>query len=109
MAVGLTVDYVIHTTHAIIDEMVGLEEVNDMIYAEKLRIAMVNTGTSVLKGAFTTFLGVIALAFSQSQAFRIFFLMFLGIIIIAMAHGIILVPAVLGEIKYVYQGIQHMD
>merc|ERR1712113_68049 len=97
MAVGLTVDYVIHITHAITEHMSALTETNDEIYVEKLKLAMHDMGTSVLKGAFTTLLGVVALAFSKSEAFRIFFNMFLGIIIIAVAHDILLVPALLGE------------
>eukprot|EP01084_Bolivina_argentea_P108453 193825_1 len=104
MAVGLTVDYVIHITHAIVDEMNNLQRIDDGIYAEKVKIAMSDMGSSVLKGAFTTFLGVVALAFSQSQAFRIFFFMFLGIIVIAVAHGVILVPALLGEFRFIYKG-----
>merc|ERR1712176_361745 len=107
MAVGLTVDYVIHITHAIadakpkdIDHLTGNE-----LYKQKLRIAMLEMGTSVLKGSFTTFLGVCALIFSQSQAFRIFFLIFSGIIVVAVAHGMLLAPALLGEMRFIYVGI----
>ncbi len=61
------------------------------------------------KGALTTFIGVAALAFSQSAAFRIFFKMLVGIIVIALAHGVILTPALLGECSFVYSGIGHRD
>eukprot|EP01084_Bolivina_argentea_P008424 15777_1 len=107
IGIGLTVDYVIHITHSITEHMSGLEETNNVIYVEKLKLAMSDMGTSVLKGAFTTFLGVVALAFSKSEAFRIFFNMFLGIIIIAVAHGVLLVPALLGEFKFIYKGMKH--
>ena len=50
-------------------------------------------------------IGVLALVFSQSQAFRIFLLMFTGIISIAVAHGVLLTPAVLGECRFIYAGI----
>eukprot|EP01083_Nonionella_stella_P224276 798498_1 len=33
--------------------------------------------------------------------------MFLGIIIIAVAHGVLLVPALLGEFKFIYKGMKH--
>ena len=42
------------------------------------------------------------LAFSQSQAFRIFFLMFCGIVIIAISHGFLLIPALLAEMPFIY-------
>ena len=61
------------------------------------------------KGALTTFIGVAALAFSRSEAFRIFFKMFVGIIVIALAHGMVLTPALLGECRFIYSGIGHRD
>ena len=48
-----------------------------------------------------------ALAFAKSEAYRIFFKMFSGIIVIAMAHGMILTPALLGECRFIYSGIGH--
>eukprot|EP01083_Nonionella_stella_P051286 136161_1 len=95
MAVGLTVDYVIHIVHAI-------EEVKGLTFERRLNIALSTMGASVCKGAFTTFLGGICLLFSTSEAFRIFFYMFSGIILIATAHGMILTPALLGELWFVY-------
>lgn len=49
------------------------------------------------------------MAFAQSEAFRIFFKMFVGIIVIAIAHGIILTPALLGECPFIYSGIGHKE
>jgi len=114
MAVGLTVDYVIHITHAIVDAKVPLDPNHQLdsynkIYNQKLKIALSEMGTSVSKGAFTTFLGAVSLMFSQSEAFRIFFKMFSGIIIIAVAHGMILVPALLGQMRFMYGGIQQQN
>ena len=56
------------------------------------------------KGALTTFIGVVVLAFSQSETFRIFFYMLSGIIIVAMAHGLLLAPAILGECSFMFAG-----
>jgi len=98
MNVGLSVDYVIHITHSIV-ESPGVD------YNEKLKVAMSKMGVSVCKGAFTTLLGALLLSVSQSQAFRQFFYMFSGIIIIAVAHGMIFTPALLGELPFIYKGI----
>ncbi len=100
----------IHITHAISDAKPEFDinydlDSYDKIYHAKLKIAMSEMGASVAKGSFTTFLGAVALIFSQSQAFRIFFYMFTGIIIIAVAHGMLLTPALMGEMRFVYSGI----
>ena len=109
MAVGLTVDYVIHITHAVADAKPTNLETDDPneIYRQKLTIGMLEMGTSVIKGSFTTFLGVMALIFSKSEAFRIFFLVFAGIIVVAVAHGMLLTPALMGELRFIYAGIGH--
>ncbi len=73
-------------------------------YAARLTGSMLTMGASVCKGAWTTFLGSLALIFSQSQAFRTFFLMFVGIIIIAALHGLLFVPSILGEFYTFFPG-----
>merc|ERR1712187_750492 len=55
MNVGLSVDYVIHITHAIV-ESPGAS------YEEKLETSMSKMGVSVCKGAFTTLLGALSLS-----------------------------------------------
>ena len=151
MAVGLTVDYVIHIAHAIShahpihgntrsklekdgkdqkdsksekdgkdgdEKKTNENETNDtnddndddsMHYDERIENALIDMGTGVAKGSMTTFLGIMTLIFSQSQAFRVFFIMFCGIILIAVLHGFLFVPAVLGEFQaifYVEENIQ---
>merc|ERR1712083_1192110 len=105
MAVGLTVDYMIHITHSFA-EALPEGDVSTMshheIYAAKLEIAMNSMGVSVCKGAFTTFVGVLCLALAHAEAFRIFFKMFIGIVVIAIVHGMILTPALLAECRFVY-------
>ena len=112
IAVGLTVDYMIHITHSIADAQVEGDSSamsSDEIYAVKWKIAMQTMGVSVCKGAVTTFIGVAALAFAQSAAYRIFFKMFSGIIVIAMAHGMILTPALMGECRFIYHHIERRE
>ena len=104
MAVGLTVDYVIHVTHAIADA----EPYIKTNYRERIQIAMDDMGIGVTKGALTTFLGVMTLIFSQSEAFRVFFFMFCGIVVIAILHGILFVPAVMGEVPWIYLNVDRV-
>ena len=98
MSVGLTVDYVIHITHAIADA----KPRNGSDYSERIKLAFHEMGASVFKGAFTTLLGVIALTLSSVEAFQIFMKMMFGVIISACIHGLILVPALLGELYCLY-------
>ena len=93
MAVGLTVDYIIHTSHAIVHA-----KPDNITYKRRLEISMLDMGVSVIKGGWTTFLGCLALSGSASASFRSFFVLFVGIILISLLHGLIFVPAVIGEI-----------
>eukprot|EP01083_Nonionella_stella_P206389 750754_1 len=103
MAVGLTVDYVIHMVHAIAAvELEGEDDDDGNEFEKRNRLAMLATGSSVSKGAFTTFLGASVLAFSNSYAFRSFFVMLTGIIIIASLFGLVVAPALMGQFPCIY-------
>ena len=93
--VGLTVDYCIHISHALV-----YAKPNDpRDFHERVRLAMTEMGVGVTKGAWTTFIGCFVLIFSTSAAFRTFFYMFSGVIIIALTHGLLLVPSIVSELQ----------
>ena len=77
-------DYCVHIAHAI----VVAHPIDDRNYNQRVEIALRDMGVGITKGAMTTMLGVIMLAFSQSEVFRIFFYMFCGIVVVAFAHGL---------------------
>jgi len=90
MSVGLSVDYCVHIGHAYCrSEGVGDIRVKNAIRA---------MGGAVLKGGITTFVGVLILSFSSSEAFRIFFKMFFVTVIYGIYHALIVMPVILSLI-----------
>ncbi len=94
MAVGLVVDYNAHLTHAFFTmDPEGSKE-------ERMRGAMRHMGRSVLFGGLTSFMGLIPLAFSQCEVFRVFFKMTLSIVLLGMLHGILFGPTMLMRLPF---------
>mmetsp|Transcript_22539 Transcript_22539/g.46811 ORF Transcript_22539/g.46811 Transcript_22539/m.46811 type:complete len:877 (+) Transcript_22539:151-2781(+) len=89
MSVGLCVDYCVHIAHA----FVHAEEKKDP--NKRLKEALTNLGPAVLKGGFTTLLGVVLLSMASSSVFRMFFKMLFLTVLFGVFHGIIALPVFL--------------
>ena len=63
---------------------------------DRVAYTMKHIGGSVLNGAFSTFLAVLLLGFSQSFVFRSMFFLFFYSIVLGVYHGVVLLPVMLG-------------
>ena len=87
LAIGLAVDYSAHVAHAF-TEATGTRN-------ERAQKAVLEMGTAVIHGAFSTFLAVLVLASSKSYIFRVFFKQFFGICLFGVFHGLVFLPVLM--------------
>ena len=103
MSIGLSIDYCVHMGHAFDQVQMATDKI------DQAKQAIHYMGKSVLKGAFTTILGVAILAFSKSNAFRTFFKMAFGTIIFSVVHSMIFLPVLLSFILPVRNKVDDDD
>ena len=87
MSIGLLVDFIMHVLFRYY-EVPGNR-------VEKTKEMLKTMGTSILLGGVTTFLGIIPLYFTSSNAFRVIFTTFVGIVTLGVGHGLVLMPVLL--------------
>merc|ERR1719326_525996 len=88
ICVGLAVDYAAHIAH-MFREATGSSK-------ERAQAALRRIGPSVFNALVSTFLAVITIGFSTSYVFRVFFKAFFLVTVVAGAHGLWLLPCLLG-------------
>lgn len=91
---GLVVDFAIHVCLAYFENSSTTFQSND----ERVKHVLMTMGKSILLGGFTTFLGVLPLAFNNILTFQTLFVTFVTITILGLMHGLILVPVLLSFI-----------
>jgi hypothetical protein len=92
MAVGLIVDYNLHISHLFLLQPESLSR------DERVRETFFRIGSSVLLSGASTLIGVLPLAFANSEIFRVFFKCFVSIVGTGLSHGMILLPVLLSLI-----------
>ncbi|OWF43557.1 Niemann-Pick C1 protein [Mizuhopecten yessoensis] len=90
LAIGLAVDYSAHIGHCF---MTFTGDRN-----ARVRATLVEMGSPVFSGAFSTFLAFILLAFSNSYVFTTFFKVFLLVAVFGVFHGLVYLPVLLSWI-----------
>lgn len=88
VCIGFTVDFTAHVGYTFASSKKSDPN-------EKAVDALAHLGYPILQGALSTIFGVIVLAMSHFNTFRVFFKIFFLVMLFGMAHGIIFTPVIL--------------
>jgi Niemann-Pick C1 protein len=88
VSIGLMVDFLIHI-------LLRYYESAETTREGKVKDTLKTMGASVAVGGFTTFLGVLPLAFNTTGIFEVVFVTFLALVLLGISHGLILLPVLL--------------
>ena len=83
------VDFVIHVI------LRYVETKGSSSRTQKTQETLETIGSSVLVGGFSTLVGVFPLAFSSSEIFFTTFVIFFGLVLLGLLHGLVLLPVLL--------------
>ncbi|XP_060085113.1 NPC intracellular cholesterol transporter 1-like, partial [Ylistrum balloti] len=102
LAIDLAIDYSAHIGHYF---MTFTGDRNS-----RVRGTLVEMGSPVFSGAFSTFLAFILLALSNSYVFTTFFKVFLLVVVFGVFHGLVYLPVLLSWIgPQSYQGVEREE
>ncbi|CAB9499475.1 Pick C1-like protein 1 [Seminavis robusta] len=88
ISIGLIVDFLLHI-------MLRYIESTRVTRDDKVKETLETMGSSILLGGNSTLLGILALSFSTSMIGRTVFISLCSMVILAIAHGLILLPVLL--------------
>ena len=88
MSIGLMVDFVLHFTLRFV-------EIKGTSRTQKTKDALETIGASVMVGGLSTLVGVLPLALSSSEIFWTTFIVFFGLVLLGLLHGLVLLPVLL--------------
>lgn len=91
MSIGLMVDFVMHVT-------LRYMETTSTSRVEKTKETLETIGASVFIGGFSTLIGVLPLALSTSEIFWTTFIIFFGLVLMGLLHGLVLLPVLLSMV-----------
>ena len=80
--------YVMHVTYRYMEIKASSRE-------EKTKRALETIGASVMVGGVSTLLGVLPLGFASSEIFFTVFIVFFGLVLLGLLHGLVLLPVLL--------------
>ena len=91
---GLCVDYCVHIGHAFHPDRHAENKAQNQTPNDLLHEAVTSMGIPVLKGGFTTFLGICVLSLCKSYIFGVFFKFLFSVVVLGMFHGLVVVPVI---------------